>query len=182
MGGFIVVVTALLVALLAVLMPFGNESMVGTGYSSRPALQAIASNMIKVHEMVLDFCSAGTNCSTAAEVDLSSRIATNPGTPAFSTFIPSFVPTSGLPVDWRLYNSAGSVVTFFRSTEVAGYTPQQIAHALDDFALSTNQPTWSWGVIASGSVANPAAAALPTDGVVRTTWTDGWVAIVGTYP
>ncbi len=201
MGVFLVIVVAILIALWASLVPTTNETSQTAFTANRPAVQAVAANMIEFHRAVVAFVSQGANrnpASTTWSWSFSNQVnvrcvATYTGGlyPAGSSGgscsapITEFTPPTYLSniADWNVYyysnGSGGSddiAITYAAasSTVLAGYTSTEVATALADYNL-INERTWYWGV-----TVDPAPAGVPytlSNGTTTLTLPTGFTAL-----
>ncbi len=182
MGGFLVVMAALLLALLASILPLGGgEPLTSGGALNRPSVQVVAGNLVQYHAAAVDFVTANRNpasttwtftdsdqstvrCASSYTGGTYAPCSTEFAPPGF--LAPSVMGTSANVVDWTVYykdSTEDIVVTYATSSSnVAGYAPAQIARALDDFSLGTAYSDWYWGVVAGGVLPNPSNLTMPT--------------------
>ena len=186
MGAFLVMLAMLVVAMIAILNPFGTSSTNTPNFGDRNMIQAVAGNMVQLHEALVRYCTdTPASCAANAKDNVASQV----GPFAVSSaYVPSFINTGSNLVNWNYYiNSTDHVVvTYYASTtNIGGFSPAQIAGALEDYQIATAYTTWNYGLTASGAVSRPAAYTLPVDAVAGatniTSWPDGWVVIATAY-
>lgn len=188
MGAFIVIIVTMLTAIWMALSPYGQDTAQINPNPNRPALQAVAANMIEFHQAVVNFVTmtqnktpastmwqftyasqAAVRCSGSYSGGLypANSVAGTCSAPATELPMPSFL-NSALPVyDWVVCYASGSqniVVTYSRKDELpGGYTPTEVAAALADYGVSDNHSNWYWGVVKAGpQLDTPSTLALPT--------------------
>lgn len=182
MGAFLVLIAAVLIAIWASLVPTASDTS-QTAYSlNRPALQAVAANMIEFHRAAIAFVRQAANrnpVSTTWSWTFSNQtnvrcVANYTGglypvgssggscsTPVTEFTLPSFLSNM---YSWNVYyysnGSGGSddiVITYAASSidSIAGYTSSEVSTALSDYNLLT-ESNWYWGV-----TSDPLPAGVP---------------------
>lgn len=188
MGGFLVVIAALLIAVMVAVLPMtGNEPLVVEGNLNRPSVQVVAGNMVQYHLSAIEFVSNAANRNPASttwsfsDADLRTvRCVGNYTDGTYSGCTTEFRPPGFMPVstyaagsanivNWNVYykdDTTDVVVTYAASTTaVAGYTPAQVARALDDYKLATTYTSWYWGVVGAtttNTLDAPSSLTMPT--------------------
>lgn len=173
MGGFLVVIVTLLLAVWVAMVPLRSERLVDDVSVSRPSAQAVAGNMIEVHQAAVDFVSQTVNKAPASNTwsfTLTSQASvrcppsytsgaypTNSvgGTctaPATEFRPPEFAAQTSTTAiyNWNIYYRVGTpniVVTYATAGALpGGYSASQIAAALDSYNLKATKTSWYWGV------------------------------------
>ncbi len=171
MGGFLLIIVATLIALFYALMPGQQDSSSAVFTANKPAVQAVAANMVEFHRAAVDFVSLSVNRNPASQSwafsfqdQTAVRCPTYSGGlyPANSVGgnctagtatelrVPSFM--SQL-YNWRVYyysDGAGGaqdiVVTYAAAAtdQVGGYTSAEVRAGLADYSLASEG--WYWGV------------------------------------
>lgn len=182
MGAFLVIIVAVLIALWASLAPTANDTSQTAFSLNRPAVQAVAANMIEFHRAAVAFVSQASNrnpASTSWSWTFSNQINVRCSAgytgglyPAGSSGgscsapITEFTPPAFLSniYNWNVYyysNGSGGnddiVITYAASSadSIAGYTSTDVSTALSDYNLIT-ESNWYWGV-----TADPLPAGVP---------------------
>lgn len=170
MGAFVVIISAILLALWAVLLPLDGESPMANTPTTRPSVQAVAGNMIQFHQAAVDFV---TQTANRAPVDAQwswglgdlkpvtcpltgGNYPTNSvgGTcvaPTTEFRLPTFISTTSPLYSWSSYYVDGTtdmVVTYSAAGDSpGGFTPTEINSALVEYGLANNyNANWYWGV------------------------------------
>lgn len=175
MGAFLVVFVTMLLAIWVAMVPLKNDVPVSDISARKPTVQAVAANMIQVHQAAVDFVQQSVNkaptsttwsftvtnqasvrCNTYSGGTYPSNTAsgTCAGTPTeFRS--PEFMDATTPIYDWNVYYKSGTpnvVVTYASvSATPGGYTMAEINTALAAYSLKENYPNWYWGVTQSSA-------------------------------
>lgn len=171
MGGFIVVIAAVFIALLASFNATYLDMQKSNIGSTPTSIQAVAANLIEYHRAAVDFVSQTANRNPPSTTW--TWTASNQASVRCSPYSSATYPTGSVggtctapttefrpPVffsilyNWSTYyksDGAGGandiVVTYVTSSSISldGYTSQEVANALNDYALSS-ETSWYWGL------------------------------------
>ena len=185
MGAFVVIIVTLLAAIWLALSPFGQDALQINPHPSRPAVQAVAANMIEFHQAAVNFVSMSANaapastrwdftylnqasvrCAPYVGASYTSVVPAGCTAPVTAFPMPGYLSDTDPAYDWVVCYQTGSpniVVTYSRTGDApGGYAPAEIVAALDDYNIEGNYTNWYWGVTAVGpALSQPSALTLP---------------------
>lgn len=200
MGGFLLVVVALLMAVWLSLSPLGLNAPTVNPNPSRASVQSVAASLMEFHMAAVNFVSQTANKSlnwTFSYLDQTTVRCSPYSGATYTTYVgagcsgtptalqmPSYMSDTVATYDWIVCYRTGSpniVVTYSRSGEnPGGYSPAEIAAVLRDYNVSSAYSTWYWGTVATGpAMSNPTALTLPS---CTTAVPVGAVALATTIP